>query len=107
LRSSPLVEGHDNNLFKICSLHHIEVAHKSGRHVNYISDGARKKFGPKGACRAVVNHWSELFQIARLILSLCGARGSCKVFAFIKLLLFCNYLMASHLAHYFFGRKLA
>ena len=107
LLNPSLADDYAENLFKVCSLHLIEFAHKSGRHVNYISEHARKKFGIKAVCRTIASHWRESFQVRKLYLSLGGDIGFRNRLVFMKVVLFCNYLMLSHLYHYFFGKKQA
>lgn len=107
LRSPGLVDDYAENLFKICSLYLVEFAYKSGRYANYLPEDAQKKFGFKGVCRALSSHWRESLKTRKLYLDLGGARDLGKWFAFVKMILFCNYRMIGHFSLYFYRRRKA
>lgn len=103
LRVPELVADYSANLLKICSLHLIEFAHKQGSHLNYLSEQEQRGFGLRAACRIVAGHWREAFRIRRLYAKLGGDLGGRNLWQFLRVLLFCNYMMASHFLH--FSRK--
>ena len=105
LRNADLVEDYSENLLTVCSLHLIEFAHKSGRYVYYISENAQKKFGIRAAFSAIARHWRTSWKTRRLYLALTGDRTLHNLLAFLKVILFCNYLMLSQLSYYFYKRS--
>jgi len=105
LHHPDLTGDYNENLLKVCSFHLIEFAFKSGRHVNYISQSAREKFGIKGAFHTISRHWHETLKTKKLYLALGGDSSFRSRVAFLKVMLFCNYLMISHLSQYFLRRK--
>jgi len=105
LQSPSLAGDFAANLLKVCCLHLIEYAHKSGRHVNYMSRNVREQFGIKAVIRTLSGHWRETMNIAKLYLTLGGTFGFRNLVECVKVVLFCNYLMTSHLCHFFAGRR--
>lgn len=105
LRHPSLVDDYSENLLKICSFYLIEFAFKSGRYAHYISETARKKFGIKAAFTTISRHWRESWETRKLYRTLGGDNSLLNWIAFLKIVLFCNYMMITHLFHYFSGRK--
>ena len=103
LRAPELVENYSANLLKICSLHLIEFAHKLGSHLYFLAEHEQQGFGLRAACRIVARHWREAFRIKRLCTKLGGDLDLLQQGYFLRVLLFCNYMMASHFFH--FSRK--
>jgi len=105
LRNPALADDYSENLIKICSLHLIEFAFKSGQHVNYLSEHDRKEFGISAVFRAIARHWSESWKTRKFYITLGGDNGFGKWFAFLKIMLFCDYLMIRYFSHFFYGKK--
>ncbi len=105
LRHPSLVDDFSENLLKICGFHLIEFAFKSGRYAHYISEPARREFGIRAAFITISRHWRESWETMKLYKTLGGDNRLRNCFGFLKVVLFCNYMMTTHLFRYFFGRK--
>ena len=105
LHHPSLVADYSENLLKVCSLHLVEFAFKSGRHAYYISESARKNFGIKAALATILRHWREAWETRKLYRSLGGADSFRNWLVFAKIILFCNYSMIIHLTDYLYRRK--
>ena len=90
-------DDYTSNLLKICELHLIAFAYKSGR-LEFV----RKKFGVCAAFRAISRHWKESSKMRKLLLSLGGDDSFRVSFAFMKIQAFCNYLILFHFASNFY-----
>jgi glycosyltransferase involved in cell wall biosynthesis len=105
LSRPPLADDHDENLLKICTLHLIEFAFKSGQHIKYLPEHAQREIGIKTISRAISRHWDESSKTRKLYLSLCGNISFRNWLLLWKTILFCNYLILCHFYKYYRKRK--
>jgi hypothetical protein len=97
LRHPTLVDDFSANLQKICFIHIITFAYKSGR-----LELALNKFGVGAAYRALSRHWKESLKTRKIFLEQGGNSCFHVKMAFLKVNLFCIYLIVRHVADYFF-----
>ena len=97
LRDPILADHYAENLLKVCSIHLIEFAFKSGQHVKYLPLHAQKEFGLKEISRIFSSYWSESSRTRELYITLQGDGGFRKWFTFLRRRLFCNYSIFWHI----------
>jgi glycosyltransferase involved in cell wall biosynthesis len=105
LHHPSLITDYSENLLKVCGLHLVEFAFKSGRHAYYIPESAQKDFGIRAALTTIVKHWRESWETRKLYKSLGGDVSFGNLLVFIKIMLFCNYSLIIHLSGYLFRRE--
>lgn len=98
VRHPTLVDDRSATLMKICEIHIITFAYVTSRF-----EFAHDKFGVGTLYRALSRHWQEASRSRQLYESQGGDTGVRISFAFLKLNMFCWYLIVRHLA-YFFNR---
>jgi len=96
LRHPTLVDDCSANLMKICKIHIITFAYVTSRF-----EFAHDKFGFGTVYRALSRHWKESLRTRNLYESQGGDTGFRASFAFLKVNIFCWYLIVRHLAHFF------
>ena len=96
LRHPTLVDDYSANLMKICIIHIITFAYVTSRF-----EYAQKRFGVGTVYRALSRHWKESLRTRNLYESQGGDAGFRTSFTFLKVNIFCWYLMVRHLAHFF------
>ena len=97
LRHPAFAEDYSSNLLKMCEMHLITFAHKCGR-LEFI----RKNFGMFAAVRALSMHEKESSHIWKLFLDQGGTDSFRVKLRFIRIKIFCYYLILFHLASNFF-----
>jgi hypothetical protein len=96
LRHPTLVDDYSANLMKICIIHIITFAYVTSRF-----EYAHKQFGIGTVYRALSRHLKESLRTRSLYESQGGDAGFRTSYAFLKVNIFCWYLMVRHLVHFF------
>ena len=96
LRNPTLVDNFSDNLFKFSTIHIITFAYLSSRF-----EFSLNKFGIGTFYRALYLHWNESLRTRELYISQGGDNTFSNGLAFIKVNIFCWYLIVRHLAHFF------
>lgn len=96
LRHPALADERSASLLKISKIHIITFAYVTSRF-----EFAQKRFGVGTICRALSRHWKESSRTRGLYLSQGGDADLSSRLAFLKVSIFCSYLIARHLAHFF------
>lgn len=95
LRHPTLVDDYSANLMKICIIHIITFAYVTSRF-----EYAQKQVGVGTVYRALSRHWKESLRSRQLYERQGGDTGFRDSFAFLKVNIFCWYLIVRHLAHF-------
>jgi len=95
-RTPALIKDFSANLMKFCNIHIITFAYISSRY-----EFSLNKFGIGTFCRALSRHWKESLRTKELYVSHGGDNTFSSRLAFIKVNIFCWYLIVRLLAHYF------
>lgn len=96
LRHPALVDDYSANLMNFCIIHIITFAYVTSRF-----EYAQNQFGVGTIRRALSRHWKESLRTRTLYVDQGGDTGFRTRFAFLKVNIFCWYLIVRHLAHYF------
>lgn len=97
LRHPTLVDDYSVNIMKICKIHIITFAYVTSRF-----EFAQPKFGIGTLYRAVSRHRKESLKTRKLFVSLVADNRIHAKLAFLKVDFFCYYLLARHLAYYYY-----
>jgi glycosyltransferase involved in cell wall biosynthesis len=95
LRHPTLVDDYSASLLKICKIHIITFAYISSRY-----EFAQKKFGIGTVYRALSRHSQESLRTRKLYIGQGGDSSSRTRLAFLKVNIFCSYLIVRLLAHF-------